>query len=120
MKNSILLIALLGTLASPARATYFTAEYIGAGSGPQSVANAPRLAPGLYVQVITGQIHVSNGGGAQNLSTGQFGFVPTITTPPTMLPLNPGLSFAQPPSFSNTSTPGGVPPKTNAVDCEVR
>lgn len=132
MKKSILLIALLGTLASPAMATYFTAEYIGAGSASSSLPNAktggpgPSLAPGLYVQVITGQIHVSNGGGTQNFSTGQFGFLPTITTPPSVLPSNPGLSFAPPPSFSNTSTSnsnsttGGTQARDNAVNCEVR
>lgn len=81
------------------------------------------MAPGLYVQVLDGMINLSNKGGAQNFSAGQFGFTPSFQSPPVVLPQNPGLKFTPPPAF-NSSVPnsGGnsAPPKSNAVDCEVR
>lgn len=78
--------------------------------------------PGLYVQVLDGTIHVTNGGGSQNFTAGQFGFTPSFTQPPVILPTNPGMQFSPPPSFSSTTgsqggTGGGKP---GDVDCQVR
>lgn len=79
--------------------------------------------PGLYVQVIDGLILLSNQGGTQQFSAGQFGFTPTFQQPPVILPQNPGLKFSPPPIF-NSSTPqsgsNSSSTKSNAVDCEVR
>ena len=82
---------------------------------------APSLPPGLYVQVIDGLIHVSNPGGTQNFSAGQFGFTPSLNQPPVVVPKNPGLQFT-PPSVFNAPPTGSTstPPKSNSVDCEVR
>jgi hypothetical protein len=81
-------------------------------------------APGLYVQVLDGMIHVSNPGGAQNFSAGQFGYTPNITTPPVIVPKNPGMQFTPPPKFSTDSqmpsTSSATPAKNSEVDCEVR
>lgn len=79
------------------------------------------LSPGLYVQVLDGLIQVSNSGGSQQFSPGQFGFTPSFMQPPVILPKNPGMLFSPPPSF-NTSTTGNQSAKgeSNAVDCEVR
>jgi hypothetical protein len=79
-------------------------------------------APGLYVQVLDGMIHVTNAGGSQNFSAGQFGFTPNFMQPPVVLPRNPGLQFSPPVSFSSTTTPQSAtgPVKSNQVDCEVR
>ena len=114
------------------RGTYFTAEYVGVGayvaprpSTPQAGAPAgATLAPGLYASVITGQIVVSNPAGTLSFTAGQFGFTPSFTAPPVMVPNNPGLQFTPPPSFS-TSVPGAGqaatgPAKSAGVDCEVR
>ena len=91
---------------------------------PRTVApNAgPILPPGLYVQVIDGLINVANKGGAQNFSAGQFGFTPTPTQPPAIIPKNPGLQFTLPQAFSAPPPVSGSSsaPKSNAVDCEVR
>lgn len=79
--------------------------------------------PGLYVQVIDGSIRVSNPGGTTQFSAGQFGFTPSPTTPPIVVPQNPGLTFTPPPVFSSPVPPGGssaVSPKPSAIDCEVR
>lgn len=82
------------------------------------------LPPGLYVQVIDGLINVTNKGGAQNFSAGQFGFTPSPLQPPVIVPKNPGLQFTPPVAF-NLPPPAGTgnnttPAKSNAVDCEVR
>jgi hypothetical protein len=87
----------------------------------QSLApTVPGMAPGLYVQVIDGLIHVANPSGAAQFSAGQFGFTPNFTVPPVILPANPGLQFVPPPVFNSTAPSGGTQPKSNTVDCEVR
>jgi len=80
------------------------------------------MAPGLYVQVLDGMINVSNGGGSQNFTAGQFGFTPSFQQPPVILPNNPGLEFTPPPTFSNTGGGGGDGNggKPGDVDCVVR
>jgi hypothetical protein len=80
------------------------------------------LAPGLYVQVIDGAIHLTNPSGTQSFAAGQFGFTPNMTQPPIILPQNPGIVFTPPPVFSASSTPAGAPggAKPNTVDCVVR
>jgi hypothetical protein len=87
-------------------------------------AGAPKptgLAPGLYVQVVDGMIHVSNGGGSQNFAAGQFGFTPNTQKPPIVLRSNPGMKFTPPPAFSSPSAPASSgSSKSNAVDCIVR
>ena len=85
---------------------------------------APGLAPGLYVHVIDGLIHVTNPAGSSSFSPGQFGFTPSFRTPPVLLPVNPGIQFAPPPIFNQTTGPSAgnssSPGKSNTVDCEVR
>jgi hypothetical protein len=87
--------------------------------GPASAARPP----GLYVHVIDGVINMSNKGGSQNFSAGQFGYTPSIHQPPIVLPRNPGLQFTPPPAFTtsspiNTGSTGAR--NTTTVDCEVR
>ena len=111
------------------RGTTFVAQYVGAGAVPPAGAPGkapvpPALASGLYVHVIDGLIAISNKGGAMNFAAGQFGFVPSNTTPPVIVPSNPGLKFTPPPVFSMPSGPAGNSasgaPKAAAVECEVR
>jgi len=79
------------------------------------------LNPGLYVQVLDGQINVTNGGGTQNFTAGQFGFTPGFQQPPVILPANPGIQFTPPPSFSSTTGSQGAGAATPGnVDCQVR
>jgi hypothetical protein len=80
------------------------------------------LAPGLYVHVLDGMIQLSNSGGSQSFTAGQFGFTSNIRTPPVTVPSNPGLKFTPPPTFNSSMGPQGTSgtPKPNAVDCEVR
>lgn len=85
------LLGVAGLTAAPAGATPVIPN------GPSSSAAA--LSPGLYVQVVDGMIRVANGGGSQLFGAGQFGFLPSTTVPPVVVPTNPGLVFAPPPSF---------------------
>lgn len=88
----------------------------------QNTLGAGGLAPGLYVHVIDGLINLSNKGGSQNFSAGQFGYTASVVQPPVVVPNNPGIQFKPPPSFSSSTMPtstasGGRP---SSVDCEVR
>ena len=79
-------------------------------------------APGLYVQVLDGAIHLTNAGGTQNFAAGQFGFTPSFQQPPVILPANPGMQFTPPPAFSQptSSQSGTAGGKPGSVDCVVR
>ncbi len=79
------------------------------------------LQAGLHVFVLDGIIHLSNAGGSLAFSSGQFGYVRSNITAPIVLPSNPGLKFAPPPTFTVSSGPNNSSqPKTDVVDCEVR
>ena len=108
------------------RGTTFVATYV-----PPSAPAAPTVtpppggtrAPGLYVQVLDGLIHVTNPAGTQNFAAGQFGYTPNFRQPPVMLPVNPGIPFTPPPVFSSSSSgPGSAAGsgKPAAIDCVVR
>jgi hypothetical protein len=116
------------------RGTTFIAQWVGDASGVPSVPSSvpssapspavPPLAPGLHVAVQEGMIVVTNAGGAQNFPAGQFGFVPSVHQPPIIVPQNPGLKFAPPPSFA-ASTGGpvasqGPAAQQGGTDCIVR
>lgn len=128
MKKSILLISLLILAAvTPAMATTFVVEYVGVsgagGLNKPAGPTAPTLPPGLYVNVLDGVIQASNLGGSQSFSAGQFGYTPNFSSPPAVVPANPGVKFTPPPVFnSSTTSSSAADPasKANAVDCEVR
>ncbi len=68
-------------------------------------ASGPNLPPGLYVQVLDGMVRVSNSGGSQNFTSGQFGFTASFQQPPVVVPANPGMRFTPPPGFSSPAVP---------------
>ncbi|HYC43820.1 MAG TPA: FecR family protein [Noviherbaspirillum sp.] len=90
---------------------------------PQPPGLGSSRAPGLYVQVLDGIIHLTNQGGTQNFNAGQFGFVPNFRVPPIIVPNNPGIQFSPPPAFNTSSGPQGGTGNASGqdtVDCEVR
>ena len=94
------------------RGTTFQAELVGPGA---------KLSPGLYVQVLDGVISLSNKGGSQNFSAGQFGYTPNFNQPPVVLPSNPGIQFTPPPAFSappQAGATGGVG-KSGGLECTI-
>ncbi|WP_339451854.1 hypothetical protein [Pseudomonas sp. JAI120] len=86
-------------------------------SGSSSV---PVLPPGLYVEVIAGQVILANKGGMQGFNAGQFGFTQSIATPPGLLLKNPGLPFTLPASFSSNVPKAVTGSGSSAVECQVR
>jgi len=90
--------------------------------GPLLPPPAPQRAPGLYVQVLDGLIHVTNPSGSSNFAAGQFGYTPNFRQPPVIVPQNPGILFLPPPAFNTpmSGSTGNAPGKSNTVDCEVR
>ena len=83
---------------------------------------APGLPAGLYVSVIDGAINLSNKGGSQSFTAGQFGYTANVTKPPVVVPANPGLKFTPPPTFAsnNGQSASGPGNKAAAIDCVVR
>ena len=88
-----------------------------AGAVPLAIRNgaalpAPTSSPQLFVNVADGTIVVTNAGGTQQFTAGQFGFVPGLNQPPIILPQNPGIQFSLPPA-------SGQAPVFNVVDCTI-
>ncbi len=79
-------------------------------------------APGLYVDVVSGTIVVNNSGGTHAFAAGQFGYVPSTTLPPVVIPPSSSVPFAAPPSIIKGNSPSVGMPGTpsNPVDCVVR
>ncbi len=109
------------------RGTTFIAQWVPPQVGeamPPLTPAAPVLAPGLHLSVTEGAIVVTNNGGSLGFQAGQFGYVPGVDQPPVIVPQNPGLQFAPPPSFSGGGTgpqaPGGGAAEKQGVDCIVR
>lgn len=118
--------------------TNFIVQYLNPAAGPVApAATAPVLPvvptpvatglspgvtqpPGLYVQVLAGQIYVGNTAGQQNFSAGQFGFTPTSVTAPVVVPPTPAIQFSPPPVFQSTASVSAVPSTSNGVNCVVQ
>jgi hypothetical protein len=69
--------------------------------------NCGSLPNGLYFFVAAGSIIVSNSGGSQTYSTGQYAYVASPASIPTILPGNPGIDFTLPKSVGDAPKEGG-------------
>lgn len=61
---------------------------------------------GLHVDVSAGQIVVSNQAGTQTFNPGQFGYVPSATAPPTIVPPQNGIRVTMPAVIAAANTGG--------------
>jgi hypothetical protein len=110
-----------GSTMSDAQNDFASAADLGPLHLAQNLLPSGGLAPGLYVHVIDGIINLSNKGGSQNFSAGQFGYTASVIQPPVVVPTNPGIQFNPPPAFSSSSaSSSGTSSKPKTVDCEVR
>lgn len=76
------------------------------------------LPDGVYFYVIEGAIEVTNAGGSQTFTAGQYAYVQDASTLPRLLPGDPGLDFTLPPELE--SSPANVDVRTMDRGCTVR
>lgn len=88
------------------RGTNFGALFCQSDCGGVPTVSGQAPSNGLYVDVVSGAIVVTNAGGVQQFSPGQFGFVPSLQTPPIILPPSQGVQVTMPPSISNNNSNG--------------
>lgn len=63
-------------------------------------------ADGLHIDVADGAIQVSNPVGRQIIGAGQFGFVGSLQSPPTIVPPGQGIQVTMPPQISQNNAAG--------------
>lgn len=103
------------------RGTNFGAIFCQSGCGGVPTPNGRPPANGLYVDVASGAIVLTNPAGQQVYNTGQFGFVPSSTQPPVVLPPTEGVPVTMPTAISQNSNNGKQTiGAANNVDCVVR
>ena len=64
---------------------------------------------GLHLDVASGAIMVNNSAGAQLIGSGQFGFVASSSTPPTVVPPAQGIQVTMPQSIAANDAAGRSP-----------
>lgn len=75
-------------------------------SGSDDSSSCGDFNSGLYVKVIMGEIYVSNDGGNQSYTAGQYGYAASFQQAPVVLTTNPGILFKP-------------PTKSGAIQCSV-
>ena len=75
---------------------------------------------GLHLDVADGAIVVRNAAGQQQINAGQFGFVQSATTPPTIVPPAQGIQVTMPTSISQNSATGRGVGKAKEGECSVQ
>lgn len=88
------------------RGTHFGALYCQNDCGGVPTPNGQPPANGLHVDVVSGAIQVTNPSGTQLYSAGQFGFVPSISLPPVIVPPTQGVAVTMPPTISSNANTG--------------
>jgi len=78
--------------------------------------NCGSLPNGLYFYVAAGSIIVSNSGGSQTYSAGQYVYVASLTSLPTLLPGPPqGIDFSPPKAVGDAPKEGGGPKEGGCI-----
>lgn len=78
-------------------------------------------ADGLHIDVAEGAIAVTNPAGQQLLAAGQFGFVQSLATPPTIVPPSQGIRVTMPHSISQNNAAGrSVGQNSGSSECAVQ
>lgn len=75
---------------------------------------------GLHVDVADGAIVVKNGAGTQVVSSGQFGYVQSASTPPTVVPSSQGVIVSMPLGISQNKSDGRGLGKAKEGECAVQ
>jgi hypothetical protein len=80
--------------------------------------NCGSIPNGLYLFVLEGIINVSNNAGSRDVMAGQYVYVQTADTMPTILPGNPGFDFTLPTFMGDSLKEGETKPVD--IGCVVR
>lgn len=99
------------------RGTHFGALFCQSDCAGVSVAGGGTPSNGLHVDVVDGSISVSNAAGSVVLSTGQFGFVPSVSAPPTIVPSATGMRITLPSNITRNAAGGRSVGSGLAADC---
>lgn len=78
-------------------------------------------ADGLHIDVVEGVILASNSVGQQVIGAGQFAYVQSKTTPPTLVPASQGIRVTMPSSISQNAAEGrSVGDSRQSADCTLQ
>jgi hypothetical protein len=75
---------------------------------------------GLHVDVAAGAVALTNPGGQQLLSAGQFGFVRAINVQPQIVPPEQGIRVTMPPSISENNAGGKALNNNQETKCSIQ
>ena len=75
---------------------------------------------GLHLDVADGAIVVKNTAGQQVITSGQFGFVQSASTPPVIVPPSQGIQVTMPTSISQNTSSGRGVGKAKESECAVQ
>ena len=75
---------------------------------------------GLHLDVADGAIVVKNPAGQQVITSGQFGYVQSASTPPAVVPPSQGVQVTMPTSISQNSAAGRGVGKGKENECAVQ
>ena len=88
------------------------------GGIPTVTGNPPEN--GLHLDVADGAIVVRNTAGQQVITSGQFGFVQSASTPPVIVPPSQGIQVTMPTSISQNNSSGRGIGKVKEGECAVQ
>jgi len=75
---------------------------------------------GLHVDVADGVIVLTNAAGSLEFRVGEFGFVPSINTPPVQVPQSQGTRVTLPPQALNRLLQSGAVGRASDLECAIR
>lgn len=101
------------------RGTHFGALMCSNDCGGVPTVSGQPPANGLHVDVASGAVSVTNGSGQVVLNAGQFGYVPSPTAPPVVVPPQQGIQVTMPSSISQNSSKGQGLGKDKGQECSM-
>jgi len=101
------------------RGTHFGALMCSNDCGGVPTVSGQPPANGLHVDVATGAVSLTNGSGQVVVNAGQFGYVPSPTTSPVIVPPQQGIQVTMPSSISQNSSKGQGVGKDKGAECSM-
>lgn len=99
------------------RGTHFGALFCQSDCAGVAMAGGGTPPNGLHVDVVDGSVSLTNPGGSVVLNAGQFGFVPTPTAPPSIVPPGTGTRITLPSNITRNAAGGRSVGNGLGADC---